>query len=305
MQGTERGMVFWSILAALALASPTEVASSPAGTATKAMADSQCKPGQSAPTGKFSDWKDGLHEEASGLTPATVPGATRVSYEELICLNSVYAGRLVGVTPVKEEQAIPGTWRFYDSWAGTSYDDDSQISAERQLHYSVGTDFDRPVVIYCHNSYCFMSYNLALRAAKAGYRNIYWFRDGMDTWREKGGKLGPIAPAIAALGSDANNMLSCLAWMQSLTVVGAGKTSNYLPFGKRLMGQLQTNIPAHTVAEALSDYMDFQAVDEIEMYGDLLKRNRTEAAAFRKAHLADLDKTCRALPGAPSALFSS
>lgn len=138
-----------------------------------------------------------------------------------------------------------------------------------------------------------------------GYRNIYWFRDGMDTWREKGGKLGPIAPAIAALGSDANNMLSCLAWMQSLTVVGAGKTSNYLPFGKRLMSQLQINIPAHTVAEALSDYMDFQAVDEIEMYSDLLKRNRTEAAAFRKAHLADLDKTCRALPGAPSALFSS
>ena len=98
-------------------------------------------------------------------------------------------GRMVGLTPVSEDKGIPGTWQMVDSWSGTSFDGDSQLMTERQLHYTVGTDLDRPFVVYCHNSGCFMSYNVVLRAAKLGYRNIYWLRGGIDEWRAKGGAV--------------------------------------------------------------------------------------------------------------------
>jgi hypothetical protein len=37
-------------------------------------------------------------------------------------------------------------------------------------------------VAYCHDTRCYLSYNLVLRAAKLGYRNLYWLRDGIAAY---------------------------------------------------------------------------------------------------------------------------
>ncbi len=44
-------------------------------------------------------------------------------------------------------------------------------------------DLDRAVVIYCVLD-CWMSWNAVQRAAAYGYRNLYWYREGTDGWRE-------------------------------------------------------------------------------------------------------------------------
>ena len=43
-------------------------------------------------------------------------------------------------------------------------------------------DFARPLVIYCH-ARCWLSWNGARRAIQYGYRNVYWFPDGIEGWR--------------------------------------------------------------------------------------------------------------------------
>lgn len=61
-------------------------------------------------------------------------------------------------------------------------------------------DFDRALVIYCH-ARCWGSWNAAKRAISFGYREVYWYPDGVEGWQEAGHDLaiandeGPIAPS--------------------------------------------------------------------------------------------------------------
>ncbi len=57
------------------------------------------------------------------------------------------------------------------------------------------TDGDkaRPVVLYCQRD-CWMSYNAAKRAVKAGYSTVSWYPDGTDGWGEAGYELVPAEP---------------------------------------------------------------------------------------------------------------
>ncbi|MBV9912220.1 MAG: hypothetical protein JOZ93_06570 [Sinobacteraceae bacterium] len=43
-------------------------------------------------------------------------------------------------------------------------------------------DLSRPLVIYCHER-CWLSWNGAKRAIGYGYRQVYWFADGIEGWR--------------------------------------------------------------------------------------------------------------------------
>ena len=49
-------------------------------------------------------------------------------------------------------------------------------------------DFDKPVVVYCH-AHCWGSWNAAKRAISFGYRNIYWYPEGVEGWQEDGHEL--------------------------------------------------------------------------------------------------------------------
>lgn len=42
---------------------------------------------------------------------------------------------------------------------------------------------DRPLVFYCMAD-CWMSWNAVKRAAALGYRNLHWFAEGSDGWRD-------------------------------------------------------------------------------------------------------------------------
>jgi PQQ-dependent catabolism-associated CXXCW motif protein len=52
----------------------------------------------------------------------------------------------------------------------------------KELAAATGGDLTRRVVIYCHQT-CWLSWNAAKRAIGYGYRNIYWFRDGIEGWQ--------------------------------------------------------------------------------------------------------------------------
>ncbi len=54
-------------------------------------------------------------------------------------------------------------------------------------------DPDRTLVFYCQ-AQCWMSWNAARRAAKLGFRAVYWFPEGVDGWREAGFPLAEAKP---------------------------------------------------------------------------------------------------------------
>lgn len=165
------------MLRALLVASAIVGVASPAQAGmTKAQADKRCHAGQDEPSGPEGRWPGGLQPDVARLTPYTVPGATRVSRYEADCLILSYDKGFF-ITPVNDSELIPFTMRVP---YGGNGDDGDYPQVAKKLEEITGGDKDFPLISYCHNASCFLSYNLVLRAAKLGYRNLYWFRDGID-----------------------------------------------------------------------------------------------------------------------------
>jgi rhodanese-related sulfurtransferase len=47
-------------------------------------------------------------------------------------------------------------------------------------------DKAKPMVFYCNGSPCWKGYKAAEVAIKAGYKHVYWMREGMPGWKAKG-----------------------------------------------------------------------------------------------------------------------
>jgi PQQ-dependent catabolism-associated CXXCW motif protein len=54
----------------------------------------------------------------------------------------------------------------------------------------MGDDLERPVVFYCHRK-CWASWNAAKRAISFGYRDVHWYKDGVEGWQDGGRDLAP------------------------------------------------------------------------------------------------------------------
>jgi len=52
----------------------------------------------------------------------------------------------------------------------------------RHLQKATGGHVDQPLVFYCRAD-CWLSWNAVKRAATLGYKNLYWYRDGLDAWQ--------------------------------------------------------------------------------------------------------------------------
>ncbi|HEY3785627.1 MAG TPA: rhodanese-like domain-containing protein [Steroidobacteraceae bacterium] len=77
--------------------------------------------------------------------------------------------------------AIPGA--IWIPGAGLG-DAPAQIDSfyRQRLAAATGNDPNRTVIVYCHTR-CWLSWNGAKRAISYGYRNVYWFPDGIEGWR--------------------------------------------------------------------------------------------------------------------------
>lgn len=77
---------------------------------------------------------------------------------------------------------------------------DGQLSAQWHQYFSHYLDkvtqahADSPLVFYCRSD-CWASWNAIKRAHAMGYRNLYWYRNGIDAWEQAGLPLVPAQPA--------------------------------------------------------------------------------------------------------------
>ena len=54
------------------------------------------------------------------------------------------------------------------------------------LRQATGGDMSKMLVFYCGGPQCWGSYNASLRAIRMGYRNVHWYRGGLQAWQEAG-----------------------------------------------------------------------------------------------------------------------
>ncbi|SFO82068.1 rhodanese-like domain-containing protein [Pseudomonas borbori] len=78
---------------------------------------------------------------------------------------------------------------------------DDQLSSPRQNHFNRQQqqaghgDKGRPLVFYC-GADCRFVWNASKRAHSPGYRDLHWYRDGIDGWQQAGLSLIPAQPLV-------------------------------------------------------------------------------------------------------------
>ena len=128
-----------------------------------------------------------LLDEGSSQTPGSIDGGTVITTRQLhkILLDDTHPA-VLNVTPPPHHEKIPYTawWRFLAIKG--SFSDDIQQRLKKGLYLTFLEDKSRPLVFYAQNKYNWAAYNAALRAIKLGYKDVRWYRGGIDAWKEAG-----------------------------------------------------------------------------------------------------------------------
>jgi PQQ-dependent catabolism-associated CXXCW motif protein len=131
-------------------------------------------------------------QEHAAPTPLEVPGARTIGTAELRqLLRAQFSERPLLFDVLSEERhaSLPGAVWLPGAGLGESFDDELQKRLARTLAQGSGGDRAKPMVFFCANARCWLSYNAALRAVRLGYTGVRWYRGGIDAWGRSGGAL--------------------------------------------------------------------------------------------------------------------
>jgi len=120
-------------------------------------------------------------------TPREIPGAQVVSTRQLLgMLTRADPPVLIDVLSGEGHLTLAGAKWIAGAGRGSNFLDPVQSILTQLLGQLTGGNKARPVVFFCANSQCWLSYNAALRASAAGYSEVLWYRGGIDAWAEAG-----------------------------------------------------------------------------------------------------------------------
>ncbi len=128
-----------------------------------------------------------LHAGAMhGPTPASLPGGQIITTKGLVALVQGRQAPFVLFDVLGQQDmlpnAVPAAWL---AQAG-SFDDAVQQHATQLFGQHTQGRKDTALIFYCLSRECWMSYNAALRAVHAGYKNVLWYRGGIEAWNFAG-----------------------------------------------------------------------------------------------------------------------
>jgi len=120
-------------------------------------------------------------------TPLVVPGAKTIMTADLYA--RLMAREPIVLLYVNEDQlglGIAGAHWLDGAGRGYSFDDPIQERLGRKLDQLTGGSKDTPIVVFCLDPHCWLSYNAALRIVHLRYSNVSWFRGGREAWKAAG-----------------------------------------------------------------------------------------------------------------------
>ncbi|MBI1965202.1 MAG: sulfurtransferase [Betaproteobacteria bacterium] len=119
-------------------------------------------------------------------TPRTIPGGKVVTTLELkAMLEKEPRPYLIDVLGGGVHRTLSGAFWMLAGGDGELSRDEEKRFLEAIAKFA-GGDKGRPMVFFCVDSQCWLSYNAALRAIAAGYTNVMWYRGGIAAWRTAG-----------------------------------------------------------------------------------------------------------------------
>lgn len=131
-------------------------------------------------------------------TPTRIPGGqvlTTTVLNEM--LNSATRPTLIDVASGDGHQSVAGAHWIPGAGHGTHFLDPLQSLMKERLARLSGGDLSSPLVFFCVNAQCWLSYNAALRAIALGYSRVFWYRGGIEAWRKAGLPIVRVAHARA------------------------------------------------------------------------------------------------------------
>lgn len=119
-------------------------------------------------------------------TPSTIPGGQVITTKGLLPLlaNAEMGALLFDVLGGAE--MLPGAHPAAPASQPGSFRDQNQQDFGQYLQSLTRGNKETPLVFYCLSSHCWMSYNASLRAINLGYRNVLWYRGGLEAWKAAG-----------------------------------------------------------------------------------------------------------------------
>jgi len=131
-------------------------------------------------------------KEHAAPTPLEIPGARTIATAELRrLLQTPPEKRPLLFDAMAEEghPSLPGAIWLPGAGHGTSFNDEIQARLAKTLEVVTGGDRVRTLIFFCAGPRCWLSYNVALRAAHLGYSDVRWYRGGVEAWGAGGGAL--------------------------------------------------------------------------------------------------------------------
>ncbi len=125
-------------------------------------------------------------QQLHGPTPTSIPGGQVIGTQQLAQLLQGGQQRMLLLDVYGGPQHLPGAVQAGPAAQGGSFDDAVQQGFGQFLQQATGGDTSRMIVVYCGGVQCWSSYNAALRALKLGYRNVAWYRGGIEAWQQAG-----------------------------------------------------------------------------------------------------------------------
>lgn len=133
-----------------------------------------------------------LQSNVGSPTPNAIPVGKIISttlLEEEIRKGTQFL--LVDVLEGQHPQTIVKARYIPYGGRGGNFNDQVQTALANELNQLTNGRKDFPVVFFCQGVRCWESYNAVLRAWNAGYRNVYWYRGGLQAWQEAGFPMMP------------------------------------------------------------------------------------------------------------------
>jgi PQQ-dependent catabolism-associated CXXCW motif protein len=99
---------------------------------------------------------------------------------------------LIDVASGEGHVTLRGAYWLPGAGRGIHFFDPLQAQLAQYLQQLSKGDKNRPLVFFCVNAQCWLSYNASLRAAALGYTRVYWYRGGIEAWKEAGLPLATV-----------------------------------------------------------------------------------------------------------------
>jgi rhodanese-related sulfurtransferase len=150
-----------------------------------------------APTGQLRP-----SHQLHGPTPTSIPRGKVIGTRQLSQLLQGGQGNVLLLHAFGAPEHLPGAQAAGPAAQGGSFDDQVQREFGQYLQQATSGDTARMLVVYCAGPQCWGSYNAALRAIRMGFRNVHWYRGGVEAWRQaglplQGGQGRPMPPPTA------------------------------------------------------------------------------------------------------------